>query len=84
VDDDRLERMTALLREIRRRLSQEPALPYDQWELQLYAYDEALVTTADLLDVPVPLAAREEMGPAERAAIEQGLADAGLDIWSET
>ena len=72
--------MTNLLRELRERLTQEPALPYDQWELQLYAYDEALVTTADLLDVPVPQAARDEMGPSDRAAIEQALADAGLDL----
>jgi hypothetical protein len=84
VDDDRLERMATLLREIRERLTQEPGLPFDQWEVQLYAYDEALVATADLLDVPVPQAARDEMGPADRAAIEQALADAGLDIWSET
>ena len=83
MDDDRLERMTTLLREIRERLTQEPGLPYDQWELALYSYDEALVTTADLLDVDVPQSAREEMGPADRAAIEQALADAGLDIWSE-
>ena len=83
VDDDRLERMTTLLREIRERLTQEPGLPYDEWEVALYAYDEALVTTADLLDVDVPQAAREEMGSADRAAIEQALADAGLDIWSE-
>ncbi len=72
--------MTTLLRELRERLTQEPALPYDQWELELYAYDEALVTTADLLDVPVSQEAREEMGPAERAAIEQALADAGVDL----
>lgn len=83
VDEERLERMTTLLREIRERLTQEPALPYDQWEVELYAYDEALIVTADLLDVPVPQAAREEMGQANRAAIEQALADAGLDIWSE-
>lgn len=51
--------------------------------MQLYIYDEALVTAADVLDVPVPPGARDEMGPAQRAAIEQGLADAGLDIWSE-
>jgi hypothetical protein len=51
--------------------------------VQLYAYDEALVTAADLLDVPVPPGARDEMGPAQRAAVEQGLADAGFDIWSE-
>jgi hypothetical protein len=83
VDDDRLERMTALLRELRERLTQEPGLPYDQWEVALYAYDEALVSTADLLDVDVPQAAREEMGPADRAVVEQALADAGLDIWSD-
>ncbi len=83
VDEERLERMTTLLREIRERLTQEPALPYDQWEVELYAYDEALIVTADLLDVPVSQAAREEMGPADRVAIEQALADAGLDIWSE-
>jgi hypothetical protein len=83
VDDDRLERMTTLLRDIRERLTQEPGLPYDEWEVALYAYDEALVTTADLLDVDVPQAAREEMGPADRAAIEAALADAGIDIWSE-
>ncbi|HEX2193326.1 MAG TPA: hypothetical protein VHH09_09040 [Acidimicrobiales bacterium] len=80
VDEDRLQRMTALLRELRGRLTQEPPLPSDQWELQLYAYDEALVTTADLLDVPVPQAARDEMGPDDRAAIEQALVDAGLDL----
>ena len=80
VDDDRLQRMTALLRELRGRLTQEPPLPSDQWELQLYAYDEALVTTADLLDVDVPQAARDEMGPDDRAAIEQALADVGLDL----
>ena len=83
MDEDRLERMTTLLREIRGRLSQEPGLPIDDWELALYAYDEALVTTADLLDLPVPQAARDEMGPADRAAIERGLADAGVDIWSQ-
>ncbi|HWC10712.1 MAG TPA: hypothetical protein VG455_05765 [Acidimicrobiales bacterium] len=80
MDDDRLARMTSLLREIRERLSEEPSLPYDQWEVQLYAYDEALVTTADLLDVPVPQAAREEMGPADRLAIEHALTDAGVDL----
>jgi hypothetical protein len=51
--------------------------------VQLYAYDEALVTAADVLDVPVPPGARDEMGPGQRTAIEQGLADAGFDIWSD-
>jgi hypothetical protein len=65
------------------RLTAEPGLPYDEWEVQLYAYDEALVTAADVLDVPVPPGARDEMGPGQRTAIEQGLADAGFDIWSD-
>ena len=64
-------------------MTAEPGLPYDEWEVQLYAYDEALVTAADVLEVPVPPGARDAMGPAQRTAIEAGLADAGFDIWSE-
>jgi hypothetical protein len=81
--DDRRQRVTELLRDLRHRLTRDPELSYEQWEIQLYAYDEALVTAADIVDVPVPPAARDEMGPAERAALEEALADAGLDIWSD-
>ncbi len=80
MDDDRLERVTALLRDLHGRLTADPPLPFDEWELQLYAYDEALVTAADLFDIDVPIATRDEMGPDDRAALEQALADAGLDV----
>lgn len=82
VDDDRVERITVLLRDLHRRLDAEPPLAADEWELVLYGYDDALVTAADLFDIPVPPAARDEMGPEDRAALEQALAGAGLDIWA--
>ena len=79
VDDDKLERLAERLRTLRRRLTGEPA-DVDAWELDLYSYDETLVVAADLLDVPVPPGARDEMGPEARAALEQALAGAGLDF----
>ena len=78
--DDRVERVTALLRELRGRLNADPPLPFDEWELLLYSYDEALVTAADIFDIDVPAAARDEMGPEDRADLEQALADAGVDL----
>ena len=78
--DDRVERVTVLLREIRARLDADPPLPYDEWELQLYAYDEALVTAADIFDIDVPITVRDEMSPDDRAELEQALTDAGLDL----
>jgi|GEM_PF-2699500 len=80
MDDDRVERVATLLRELRGRLDAEPPLPFDEWELVLYAYDEALVTAADIFDLEVPAAARDEMGPDDRADLEQALTDAGLDL----
>lgn len=86
--DDRLARMAGLLRSLRRRLDGYQALPHpssadvDRWEIDLYAYDEALVTVADLLDVEVPLAAREDLTPDHRALLEAALAGAGLDVRS--
>jgi len=78
-DDDKLERLAERLRTLRRRLTGEPP-DVDTWELDLYSYDETLVVAADLLDVPVPPGARDEMGPEARAALEEGLATAGLDF----
>ncbi len=77
--DDKLERLTGRLRTLRRRLRDEQA-DVDAWELDLYSYDEALVVAADLLDVPVPSGARDEMGAEARAALEAGLTVAGLDL----
>lgn len=84
--DDRLDRMGDLLRLLRRRLDGYQALPHpspgevDRWEIDLYAYDEALVTMADVLDVDVPPEAREELTPDHRASLEEHLAAAGLDV----
>ncbi len=78
-DDDKLGRLAERLRTLRRRLAGDPA-DVDAWELDLYSYDETLVVTADLLDVPVPAGAREEMGPEARTALEQALAAAGVDL----
>ena len=80
--DDRLERVAERLRTLRRRLTAEPA-DVDAWELDLYSYDESLVVAADLLEVPVPPGARDEMGTEARTAIEEGLTAAGLDLAGE-
>lgn len=86
VADDRLVRMGELLRSLRRRLDDYEALPHpspaeiDRWEIDLYAYDEALVTAADVLDVEVPLEAREDLTPDHRALLEDALAGVGLDV----
>ncbi len=77
--DDKLDRLAERLRTLRRRLAGQPA-DVDAWELALYSYDETLVVAADLLDVPVPPGAREEMGPEARTALEQALTTAGVDL----
>ncbi len=77
--DDRRERLVERLRELRRRLDAPPTDP-DVWELDLYSYDESLVVAADLLDVEVPKGARGEMRAEQRAAIEDRLAVAGIDV----
>jgi hypothetical protein len=52
----------------------------DAFELDLYAYDHALIVAADLLDVAVPPGARGEMSAEQRVELEAGLASAGLDV----
>lgn len=77
--DDRLERLTELLRTLRYRLDVGTDDP-EQWELDLYSYDEALIVAADLLDVEVAPQVRDEMSPEDRTDLEQRLAAAGLDV----
>jgi hypothetical protein len=77
--DDKRERLTERLRDLRRRLDQPPTDP-DVWELDLYSYDESLIVAADLLDVEVPKGARDEMSAEQRQVIEERLATAGLDV----
>ena len=79
LSDDKRERLTERLRDLRRRLDQPPTDP-DVWELDLYSYDESLVVAADLLDVEIPKGARDEMSAEQRQVIEERLAAAGLDV----
>ena len=77
--DDKRERLTERLRDLRQRLDQPPVDP-DVWELDLYSYDESLIVAADLLDVEIPKGARDEMSAEQRQVIEERLATAGLDV----
>jgi len=67
------------LRDLRRRLDA-PQDDVDVFELDLYSYDESLITAADLLDVDVPKGARDEMSAEQRTVIEARLAAAGIDV----
>jgi hypothetical protein len=87
--DDRLsrtERLGAILRDVRRRLEhyQGMAAPSAAtraaWDADLYTYDDALISVADLLDVDVPPAARDDLTPEDRDHIEQAVTAAGLDL----
>ncbi|HEX3621804.1 MAG TPA: hypothetical protein VHT97_05765 [Acidimicrobiales bacterium] len=79
VDDDKRDRLAERLRSLRARLDQPPGDP-DAWELDLYSYDESLIVAADLLDVEVPKGARGAMTAEQRQAVEDHLAEAGLDV----
>lgn len=87
--DDRLsraERLASLLQTLRRRLDRYEALAAptpaetESWDADLYTYDDALVSVADLLEVEVPTSARDALTPEHRVAIEQELAGTGLDV----
>ena len=80
--DDKRDRLTERLRDLRRRLDAPPENP-DVWELDLYSYDESLIVAADLLDVEVPKGARDEMSPEQRSVLEARLAAGGIDVRAE-
>lgn len=77
--DDKRERLTERLRDLRRRLDAPPT-DQDVYELDLYSYDESLIVAADLLDVEVPKGARGEMSEEQRTVLEGRLAAAGIDV----
>lgn len=77
--EEKRERLVERLRNLRRRLDA-PQDDVDVFELDLYSYDESLITAADLLDVDVPKGARDEMSAEQRTVIEGRLADAGIDV----
>lgn len=82
----RVGRLASLLRSLRPRLDHYeaqgtvPPEEADDWDALLYAYDDALVAVADLLDVEVPPAARDDLTYEDRVALEAALAAAGLDV----
>ena len=77
-----IERLGADLRERRRRLVGYEQLTRGEWEADLVAYDDLLVQASAMLDLPVPAGADPgaPLSPDGRAALEQSLAAAGLDV----
>lgn len=84
--EERVERLADLLRQVRRRLERHHLIAAPTaddlatFDTDLYIYDDALVAVADLLDVEVPPAARDELTPGHRDELEAALAAAGLDL----
>lgn len=87
--DDRLhriQRLEALLGDVRRRLEHFGTLAAPSaaeraaWDADLYTYDDALVSVADLLDVDIPPGARDELTPDHRREIEDAVRACGLDL----
>ncbi|HWH35597.1 MAG TPA: hypothetical protein VNT56_09815 [Acidimicrobiales bacterium] len=82
----RIQRLGELLREARGRLESYQELDHpspaqrDAWDADLYFYDDALVSVADLLDVEIPPGARDDLTPEDRAEIEAAVTAAGLDL----
>ena len=76
---EKRDRLAERLQDLRRRLDA-PSDDQDVFELDLYSYDESLIVAADLLDVEVPKGARGEMSAEQRAALEERLAAAGMDV----
>ncbi len=77
--EEKRKRLVERLRDLRRRLDT-PQDDVDVFELDLYSYDESLITAADLLDVEVPKGARDEMSAEQRVVLEERLAAAGIDV----
>jgi len=76
---DKLARLAGVARGLRASLA-DPGTDAIRREVDLYAYDEVLVTLADLVELEVPGAVRDEMGPGDRADLEAALATAGIDL----
>lgn len=89
-----IEALAAVLRGLRARVDTERAMaaaasgavwpsPDAECIADLDAYDQALVTTADMLEVPVPppsAADDRRFTPAQRAQVEAGLRAAGVEL----
>lgn len=84
--EERVERLTELLRGLRRQLEDHQGLAelsaddLAALDTVLYVYDDALVALADLLELEVPSAARDEMDSEQRSQLEAAVAGAGVDL----
>ena len=78
-----IEQLSSELRSLRLRLIRYEQRHRDGWSADLEAYDRRLIEAAEMLDVarsgpaPVPMTAED------RAALEQGLSEAGLEVRTE-
>ncbi|CAN5135501.1 hypothetical protein BH24ACT1_BH24ACT1_08310 [soil metagenome] len=83
---NRIERLGVLLRDVHRRLEHYRTLAspsvddLQAWDADLYTYDDALISVADLLDVDITPAARDDLTPEQRGDIEDAVTAAGLDL----
>ncbi len=82
----RIRRLVAELRMRRRRLDvYRPSPPWPGKEparrFQLIRYDRALVAAAEMVDVPAPELTNGPLEPEVRAALEDRLAVAGVDVF---
>ena len=68
-----LERLAAGLRQLRPRLAEAHVAP---------VYDRLLLEAAAMLEVPRPAAPAPDLEAAQRAALEEALAGAGLEVRS--
>jgi hypothetical protein len=75
--------LSSELRSLRLRLIRYEQRHRDGWSADLEAYDRRLLEAAEMLDVPGPGTAPVPLTAEDRAALEQGLSDAGLEVRTE-
>lgn len=89
-----IEGLAAVLRGLRARIDTDRAMaaatsgavwpsPEAECIADLDAYDQALVTAAEMLDVPLPAPSAGDdrrFTPAQRAQVEAGLGEAGVEV----
>jgi hypothetical protein len=68
------------LRSLRLRVIRYEQRHRDGWSADLEAYDRRLVEAAEMLEVARPGPAPVPLAPEDRAALEQGLSEAGLEV----
>jgi hypothetical protein len=74
--------LSAELRSLRIRLIRYEQRHREGWAADLEAYDRRLVEAAQMLEVG-PESASVPLTPEDRAALEQGLSEAGLEVRTE-